>query len=46
MLLRNGWGPFGPLPLGGDATSLGVAREYIKAMEQVRREKPGRPESE
>ena len=37
MLLRNGWGPFGPLPLGGDSESLGVAREYIKAMEQARR---------
>ena len=22
MLLRNGWGPFGPLPLGGDPQSL------------------------
>lgn len=37
MLLRNGWGPFGPLPLGGDGASLGVAREYIRAMEQARR---------
>lgn len=37
MLLRNGWGPFGPLPLGGDATSLGAAREYLKAMEQARK---------
>jgi len=37
MLLRNGWGPFGPLPLGGDAESLAVAREYIKAMEQARK---------
>ena len=37
MLLRNGWGPFGPLPLGGDGASLGVAREYIKAMEQARK---------
>jgi hypothetical protein len=36
MLLRNGWGPFGPLPLGGDANALRVAREYIKAMEQAR----------
>ena len=36
MLLRNGWGPFGPLPLGGDGASLGVAREYIRAMEQAR----------
>jgi len=36
MLLRNGWGPFGPLPLGGDAVALRVAREYIKAMEQAR----------
>ena len=46
MLLRNGWGPFGPLPLGGASESLSVAREYIKAMEQARREKPGRSESE
>ena len=37
MLLRNGWGPFGPLPLGGAPVSLGLAREYIKAMEQARR---------
>ncbi len=37
MLLRNGWGPFGPLPLGGDGASLGVAREYIRAMEEARR---------
>jgi hypothetical protein len=36
MLLRNGWGPFGPLPLGGAPDSLGLAREYIKAMEQAR----------
>ena len=36
MLLRNGWGPFGPLPLGGDPTSLGTAKEYILAMEQAR----------
>ena len=46
MLLRNGWGPFGPLPLGGDPQSLGVAREYIKAMEQVRREAPSSDEAE
>ena len=37
MLLRNGWGPFGPLPLGGDAASLKTARAYIEAMEQARR---------
>jgi hypothetical protein len=37
MLLRNGWGPFGPLPLGGAPDSLGLAREYIKAMEQASR---------
>ena len=37
MLLRNGWGPFGPLPLGGDASSLVIAREYLKAMEQAKR---------
>jgi hypothetical protein len=35
MLLRNGWGPFGPLPLGGDPTSLKTAKEYIRAMEQA-----------
>jgi hypothetical protein len=37
MLLRNGWGPFGPLPLGGDAEAIRVARAYIAAMEQARR---------
>jgi hypothetical protein len=36
MLLRNGWGPFGPLPLGGDGASLSVARAYIEAMETAR----------
>ena len=36
MLLRNGWGIFGPLPLGGDPASLTVAREYIDAMEKAR----------
>jgi hypothetical protein len=36
MLLRNGWGPFGPLPLGGDVASLSVARAYIDAMEKAR----------
>ena len=46
MLLRNGWGPFGPLPLGGAPDSLGVAREYIKAMEQARREPLGERQSE
>jgi hypothetical protein len=46
MLLRNGWGPFGPLPLGGDRESLGVAREYIKAMEQARRGDPLASETE
>ena len=46
MLLRNGWGPFGPLPLGGAPDSLGVAREYIKAMEQARSEQPSERESE
>lgn len=33
MLLRNGWGPFGPLPLGGDGPALSRAREYLHAME-------------
>jgi hypothetical protein len=37
MLLRNGWGPFGPLPLGGDAEAITVARAYIEAMEKARR---------
>ena len=46
MLLRNGWGPFGPLPLGGAPDSLGVARDYIKAMEQARSEQPSERESE
>ncbi len=36
MLLRNGWGPFGPLPLGGDGPSLRTAQTYIRAMEQAR----------
>ena len=39
MLLRNGWGPFGPLPLGGDQESLAIAKEYIRAMEQARNSK-------
>lgn len=46
MLLRNGWGPFGPLPLGGDPKSLGVAREYIKAMEQARQPLSSEKEAE
>ena len=46
MLLRNGWGPFGPLPLGGDPQSLGVAREYIKAMEKARQPLPAEKEAE
>lgn len=29
MLLRKGWGPFGPLPLGGDRTTLLKAVELI-----------------
>ena len=29
MLLRKGWGPFGPLPLGGDRTTLSKAIELI-----------------
>lgn len=36
MLLRNGWGVFGPLPLGGDANALTTARTYIEAMEHAR----------
>lgn len=46
MLLRNGWGPFGPLPLGGDADALGTAREYIKAMEHARLYPDGPPQEE
>ena len=46
MLLRNGWGPFGPLPLGGDADALGTAREYLKAMEQARLHPDGSPQEE
>ena len=46
MLLRNGWGPFGPLPLGGDPPSLAVAREYIKAMEQARNDSSPKKEAE
>ena len=29
MLLRKGWGVFGPLPLGGAQHDLTVARERI-----------------
>ena len=29
MLLRKGWGPFGPLPLGGDRSDLDVAAQII-----------------
>ena len=29
MLLRKGWGPFGPLPLGGDRSDLDIAAERI-----------------
>jgi urocanate hydratase len=29
MLLRKGWGPFGPLPLGGDRSDLDIAAEKI-----------------
>jgi hypothetical protein len=29
MLLRKGWGPFGPLPLGGDRSDLKVALARI-----------------
>lgn len=36
MLLRKGWGVFGPLPLGGDAAALTTARTYIEAMEHAR----------
>ena len=32
MLLRKGWGPFGPLPLGGERTSLGKALELIESI--------------
>ncbi len=46
MLLRNGWGPFGPLPLGGDGPSLRTAQTYIRAMEQARSGVRVRTESE
>lgn len=46
MLLRNGWGPFGPLPLGGDGPSLRTAQTYIRAMEQARSGVHVRTESE
>ena len=29
MLLRKGWGPFGPLPLGGDRNALDIAANLI-----------------
>ena len=32
MLLRKGWGPFGPLPLGGDRSDLNVAMSRIQAI--------------
>lgn len=36
MLLRKGWGVFGPLPLGGDPEALQTAKAYIAALEHVR----------
>ena len=30
MLLRKGWGIFGPLPLGGEQNDLTIARQYIE----------------
>jgi hypothetical protein len=30
MLLRKGWGIFGPLPLGGEQNDLSTARLYIE----------------
>ena len=36
MLLRKGWGVFGPLPLGGDSEALQTAKAYIAALEHVR----------
>jgi len=32
MLLRKGWGPFGPLPLGGDRSELSKALELLNAI--------------
>jgi hypothetical protein len=32
MLLRKGWGPFGPLPLGGDRSELSKALECLSAI--------------
>ncbi len=32
MLLRKGWGPFGPLPLGGDRANLANALSRIQSL--------------
>ena len=34
MLLRKGWGPFGPLPLGGDRANLAIALSRIQSLLQ------------
>jgi hypothetical protein len=36
MLLRKGWGIFGPLPLGGDRHDLSIARLQIENMISVK----------
>ena len=32
MLLRKGWGPFGPLPLGGSISTLAVVIPKIQLL--------------
>lgn len=48
MLLRKGWGVFGPLPLGGSQNDLSVARSRIElALDSERKWDPfSRPHSE
>ena len=48
MLLRKGWGVFGPLPLGGSQNDLSVARSRIEiALDSERKWDPfSRPDSE
>lgn len=46
MLLRKGWGVFGPLPLGGEPDALQTAKAYIAALEHVRSGTGGNPAEE
>ena len=46
MLLRKGWGVFGPLPLGGEPDALQTAKAYIAALEHVRSGTGGDPAEE